>query len=208
MQPKKFFPVVDGEGVAGKEGVVWQDPATLKIFVTWLSLSLDSAETFELPSAGNTYLTAVASNGLQVKNTSGTGADLKKHPEMIASMLTVEIVYIVEGTTRNPDLVSPLAVTVTKVNRIGAVLLQVGMNTGVSDGGLNIQAHSSSGASFEWDVPGNQLGLIIARTMKKGADGLNHQGAIAVIIAADTLELVKNYGQTSGHSFVRATFCF
>jgi hypothetical protein len=107
-------------------------------------------------------------------------------------------------TTRNPDLISPLQVSITKVNRVGAVLMQTSLNTGTADGGLNIQAHSSSGASFSWDVLGNQLGLIIARTMAKGGDGLNHQGAIAVVLDADTLTIVKNYGQTSGHSFANS----
>ncbi len=45
------------------------------------------------------------------------------------------------------------------------------------------------------------LGVILSRTMHKSGDGLNHQGAIAVTFDAATLALVKNHGQTSGHSF-------
>jgi hypothetical protein len=37
--------------------------------------------------------------------------------------------------------------------------------------------------------------------MNKSSDGLNHQGGIAVSFDANTLELVRNFGQTSGHSF-------
>merc|ERR1712032_925784 len=37
--------------------------------------------------------------------------------------------------------------------------------------------------------------------MHKAPDGLNHQGGIAVVLDAETLSVVKNNGQTSGHSF-------
>lgn len=46
-----------------------------------------------------------------------------------------------------------------------------------------------------------RLGLILSRTMHRSSDGLNHQGAIAVVLDATTLAVVKNLGQTSGHSF-------
>ena len=47
----------------------------------------------------------------------------------------------------------------------------------------------------------NKLGLIISRTMNKSSDGLNHQGAIAVMLDPETLSVTRNFGQTSGHSF-------
>lgn len=37
--------------------------------------------------------------------------------------------------------------------------------------------------------------------MHKLSDGLNHQQGIAVILDKDSLGIVKNHGQTSGHSF-------
>jgi hypothetical protein len=46
-----------------------------------------------------------------------------------------------------------------------------------------------------------KLGLMIGRTMLRSADGLNHQGGIALVLDAASLKLVKNHGQTSGHSF-------
>jgi len=46
-----------------------------------------------------------------------------------------------------------------------------------------------------------ELLLMIARTMHKSSDGLNHQGGIAVSFDAKTLEKKRNWGQTSGHSF-------
>jgi hypothetical protein len=50
-------------------------------------------------------------------------------------------------------------------------------------------------------ISGNKLLLMIARTMHQSNDGLNHQGGIAVLFNADNLDQLKNYGQTSGHSF-------
>ncbi len=45
------------------------------------------------------------------------------------------------------------------------------------------------------------IGMTMGRTMFKSADGLNHQGGIAVTFDANTLEIIRNLGQTSGHSF-------
>lgn len=50
-------------------------------------------------------------------------------------------------------------------------------------------------------VTGGQVGLMIGRTMHRSSDGLNHQGGIAVVFDADTLQVRSNLGQTSGHSF-------
>jgi len=46
-----------------------------------------------------------------------------------------------------------------------------------------------------------KLGMVLARTMQKSADGLNHQGSIAVVFDANDLSTLRNYGQNSGHSF-------
>jgi hypothetical protein len=40
--------------------------------------------------------------------------------------------------------------------------------------------------------------------MTRGSDGLNHQGAIAIVVNPSDLTLVKNLGQTSGHSFANS----
>ena len=45
---KYFFPVFNN----GREGVVWQDQNTLKIFLTWLSTDFSSISTIELPTNG------------------------------------------------------------------------------------------------------------------------------------------------------------
>lgn len=48
---------------------------------------------------------------------------------------------------------------------------------------------------------GGVLGFFMGRTMNKSTDGLNHQGGIGVTFDANSLEIIKNTGQTSGHSF-------
>jgi len=48
---------------------------------------------------------------------------------------------------------------------------------------------------------GNEIALHISRTMTVGGDGLNHQGAICVLFDANTLNILNNHGQTSGHSW-------
>lgn len=58
---------------------------------------------------------------------------------------------------------------------------------------------SSSVSSMAWSQ--GMLGVILSRTMHKSGDGLNHQGAIAFTVDAASLALIKNSGQTSGHSF-------
>ena len=45
------------------------------------------------------------------------------------------------------------------------------------------------------------IGMIVTRRMTKHTDGLNHQGGLAALFNTETLQMVKNHGQTSGHSF-------
>ena len=69
----------------------------------------------------------------------------------------------------------------------------------VSKSGANIFSYRQSVASLHFS--NNMLVLMLARTMNKSADGLNHQGGIAMLFDATKMSLVINYGQTSGHSF-------
>ena len=85
-----------------------------------------------------------------------------------------------------------------RTDRRGAVLKSVQLDTSPNDGGLNVHSYFTAGASMAWDVARSELGVVLSRTMAKSSDGLNHQGAIAVTFDASTLEVVTNYGQTSG----------
>jgi hypothetical protein len=64
---------------------------------------------------------------------------------------------------------------------------------------LDMYAYGNETASMA--VYGNKVLLMFGRKMNKSNDGLNHQGGIAVSFDAANLSLIKNYGQTSGHSF-------
>lgn len=71
--------------------------------------------------------------------------------------------------------------------------------------GLNVfrYAHTllKADAVSSMAVTDGMLGVILSRTQHRSSDGLNHQGAIAFTVNTSSLALVKNFGQTSGHSF-------
>ena len=46
--------------------------------------------------------------------------------------------------------------------------------------------------------------MIVSRKMTRSSDGLNHQGSYAAIFDATTLKPIKQFGQTSGHSFANS----
>lgn len=94
---------------------------------------------------------------------------------------------------------TPLAVTGRKVDMDGNI--QVTMEYDTSENGLNVYSYFNSGGSMAWDTVSNTFALMISRTMLRGNDGLNHQGCIAVIMDAVTLDVIVNRGQTSGHSW-------
>ena len=45
-----------------------------------------------------------------------------------------------------------------------------------------------------------RIGLVLARRMQRGPDGLNHQGSISAVFDAGRLDLIRNHGQNAGHS--------
>lgn len=90
----------------------------------------------------------------------------------------------------------PLDVTISKTNYITG--FHVNNNLDASKQ-LNMFAYGDETASMS--ISKDKILLLIARTMNKSGDGLNHQAGIAVSFDAINLDLIKNYGQTSGHSF-------
>jgi hypothetical protein len=90
----------------------------------------------------------------------------------------------------------PLDATLSKFNiKTGASAL----NKIDASQKLDMYAYGKETASLAYS--GDKLLLMFARTMNKSSDGLNHQGGIAVLFDANNLELLRNFGQTSGHSF-------
>jgi len=75
----------------------------------------------------------------------------------------------------------------------------------VSRQGVNIwRFHSGALRSASMRVSKGLLGMILPRQMHKSGDGLRHQGAIALAFRTKDLSLVRNHGQTSGHSMANS----
>jgi hypothetical protein len=100
-------------------------------------------------------------------------------------------VTIFEGTP------APVSMMMSKYSPNSKIHLKTIVNA--SKSGANIFAYQQSVSSLHFS--NNMLVLMLTRTMNKSADGLNHQGGIAMLFDATKMSLVKNYGQTSGHSF-------
>lgn len=153
-------------------GVVWQDPASKAIAVTAIADSATSHRTTSVANPGNFTLAAATSDN--------AGAVFLVTIESTANPLKTRAVRLIKldlasGTvsTKQPD---------------------------ASEAGLNIVGFSESDhASLAY--ASGKLGLMVGRTMHRSADGLNHQGGIAVVFDSTTLEVITNHGQTSGHSF-------
>lgn len=88
-------------------------------------------------------------------------------------------------------------VALTKTNAAGRALKVKNYDT--SKGELNMYSAGYHLATMKF-VNG-KIALMIARTMHKSGDGLNHQGGIAVVFDANNLAQLRHLGQTSGHSF-------
>jgi hypothetical protein len=84
-----------------------------------------------------------------------------------------------------------------KTNSKGNVLVEKKLPTSIKD--LDIWKVGDHAGTLK--CRNNELLLMMGRTMNKSDDGLNHQGGIATLFDANTLEIKAHFGQTSGHSF-------
>jgi hypothetical protein len=162
------------------EGVVWQDLTDKKVYMTWFGLDYCSSSTTQAtPSSNTDHLIAAASDGSNIIIFQlGDGGESKTSGTSFTS-------YKVDATTG--------AQTLTKVYD-------------TSKNGVNTYAFHASGASIVWNTDADQVFMVLARTMTRASDGLNHQGELALIFDASTLNLVKNWGQTASHSFANSAF--
>lgn len=154
-------------------GIVWQDKENASIQLTWLGNQLKSQQTIKLPGRKNDFAAATYDK---------KGA----------------IYYLtIQSGSGTSDNVARTA-TFYKVDENGQQLAKRNLDT--SKEGLNMVKFGEQNiASLQYS--NEKLGLILGRQMHRASDGLNHQGAIAVVLDANTLKLDKNWGQTSGHSF-------
>lgn len=106
--------------------------------------------------------------------------------------------YILVEKSQGSGMPSTRRVAAFKTDADGKSLKRTSLDASAK--GLNITGFGNS-YLCSLAYSNGRLGLILSRTMHRSGDGLNHQGAIAVVLDATTLAVVKNLGQTSGHSF-------
>lgn len=169
---KRFFPVMHSDG---REGVIWQDFSNELVKVTWLSSDLLSTETTQLVALNSQLL---------------VGAVGDDHGELLVLLGSSETPSSKSGTVE---------AVVMKFSSTGTELLRKSLPTDKAN--MNVYSFFKSGATLAWDRGAGTIAMAIARTMTTASDGLNHQGGIAIVLNASTLEMITNYGQTSGHSF-------
>jgi len=175
--PKKFFAVDRSDG---REGVVWQDQTSHTGYMTWFATDLLASETTEIYT-GRDFLVAATSDG-------------------IGQIFLVMVSEDVPTQKAEPTTAAVIKVSSSSGTEIGRKAL----DTSKMFPGLNLHEFSISGASIAWNTVSGMVGLVLARTMTVAGDGYNHQGAIAVVIDASSLDVVRNRGQTSGHSFANS----
>ena len=176
-QNRQYFLV---PGAEGKLGMVWQDKSAGDINLTWLTKDRLAASTIKLPSTSGEVLAAAT----------GDSAGYLYY-------------YSIETGDGAPDTARKS--TLFKVDAAGALIKKANPSGANTTGALNMVQFASSLLKNSYAaalrVSGTRLGLMLGRKMHKSSDGLNHQGGIAAVFDTGTLDLVKNHGQTSGHSF-------
>ncbi len=173
--PRHFFPVELSDGTLG---VVWQDTATLEVWVTTIDPSLTQHRSTAIANPSGDLLAAAASDG---------GA-------------RVFACFVQAGDGIADD--SSRTARMVRADLSTGDVAEAAIDT--SDSGLDIVEYAGNVASLAY--ADGKLGLVIGRRMHRSSDGLNHQGAIAVVFDAATLKVDINLGQTSGHSFENVMF--
>jgi hypothetical protein len=90
----------------------------------------------------------------------------------------------------------PVDVTISKINIVTGL-----HNINRLDASVEMDMFVYGNETASMSISKDKILLLIARTMNLSDDGMHHQGGIAVSFDANNLSLLKNYGQTSGHSF-------
>lgn len=157
----------------GAPGILWQDQKTNSIYLSSPGEDLKSSWKKSLPNQGNYELVAGVGDG-----------------QGSVYYLTVQ-----KGSGARAD--RKRQAVLFKTNDQGKLVKKRSVDCGPK--GFNTTSHSGNHASMSF--ANGRLGLIFARTMHRSSDGLNHQGAIAAVFDANSLRLIRNTGQTSGHSF-------
>jgi len=169
--PRQFFPV---NASTGQLCVLWQDKQTMNVNMTLIGTDGRSRTTRSLANPRKFILAAATGDG--------TGR--------------YYFLMVQAGNGAKGDVargVFLMSATMTGKQTTGPAI-------DASKRGLNITVFGNRNVGSMQYSKG-KLGVIMSRTMHKSGDGLNHQGGIAVIFDTRSLKLVRNLGQTSGHSF-------
>lgn len=176
-QTRRFF----GVELAGQAGIVWQEGKDKdKIFLTLLGADLRAKQTVELPNTALEKLAAVTHDD-----------------KGMIYYLTIQRGGGKEGKTRNLHLY--------KVDSAGMLIASKALNGGdpkarnASQDAMSVTEFGDFVADMAWS--NDRLGLMLGRHVHRSSDGLVHQSGGGFVFNAKTLEMEKNLGQTSGHSF-------
>lgn len=174
-QTRQFFPVQ----LATQVGVIWQDKLAQTLQLTKLSADLRSQQTVTLPNPRNEILAAATSD----------------------NQTTLYYLTLQKGGEKEN---SARTATLYKVDAQGKALLVQPLDTSPVPNGSSSQALDISkfeGYVADMRYANGLLGIMLGRRLHRREDGLQHQSGVALVYQADTLALLKNLGQTSGHSF-------
>jgi len=129
-----------------------------------------------------------------LRNSSSTILAMERPGRLLAACTdpSGNLYYLLAREKDDPEILE-----LAKTDANGKLLARFVPNT--SPSGLNIFTMKTEAAELAWS--NGQICMMLMRTMHKSADGLNHQGGIAVLFDANDLRQLKNLGQTSGHSF-------
>jgi len=161
------------QDTTGQIGVIWQDKKNKAIKLTKI--------------ANKTFKTITLAN---------------KQNEILAAATFDSKGFLYYLTIQDGDGIPNTARTSTLYKADNNGKFTKSKNLDGSQAGLNIvmfNGNINNVASLNY--ANGTLGLILGRKMHPSNDGSNHQGAIAVVFDANTLDVLKNLGQTSGHSF-------
>lgn len=153
-------------------GVVWQDKETNAVNLTRLHADLKGQTTSQVT--------------------------LKPGMRLAAAATDQEAIYLLLVQDGGYEDQQSKAVVLQKADLTGKVVLEKTHRSGAA--GLNLTEFGEQNVG-SMVVRKGEIGLVLCRRMHHSEDGLNHQGAIAVIFSAADLALLHNLGQTTSHSF-------
>lgn len=156
---------------AGNLEVAWQDQDNKKVYLSRFDANLQKPQQITLPTPPNTELLAVTNDN----------EDNYYYA-----------VYKKKTTDAGNDIL-----TMCKADKNGKQLAQQVQSSAQKD--LDLWDIGSYAGVLAYSK--GKVAMFMARRMNKSSDGLNHQGGIGALFDASNMQILRNYGQTSGHSF-------